>query len=307
MIRFAKRIALVGLIVLFLSLYISVVHAKEDKAVAVVSNIKGKAKISKHNSKKWKRLEIFMELHPGDKISVFQKSSVSIVFYHDTHTEVIKGFSKVSIAFDKCKSEAGSKKNITQKTPYKGIKTFQSIKVSSEKFAGISRGSEAMYLEYPLGLITTRTPAFKWRAFKGAEKYLLTIVNINGNPVADAVVKTNKTNFPQGTRPLSFGGAYFWSVKALKDNIIIAKGSEAFRVLNKPTWEKMRILEDETEKQLKNNPNDTSPYVVRIAFFMEYDLIDKAIATCALLQKKKPNDKSIKRWMEKLKEIKCKD
>lgn len=283
------------------------VFAEESQPVAIVTNVKGGATLFTAIHKKQQPLFLLSELVDGDKIFVKAKGEAKIVFYKDTHSEIINGPCSVRISKNSCIADKGQSGSVKVLSPYKGIQAIRSIRSSSEKFAGVGirtvKTLDKVCLIRPKGFVASINPTFEWKAFENADSYKVSVEDLDGKQVFSNFAHDSFLQYPKDSPSLQFGISYFWFVKVIKNDRVISIGSDTFRVIPKEKFDEMTSIREQAQKQLSKDPKDTSPYVVLLAFYMEHGLLDEALDTCSTILKMSPKDKNTLFWMGKLKEM----
>lgn len=287
---------------LFLLLQYTAVHAADSLKVATVGAIQGTAKRSVDRGKTWKPVEILTELSDGDQLQLENKSSVKVIFYKPPHRETLTGPCRIQIASNNCSLIQGSPDLVKTSSAYKGIQALKSIKSSSQNFAGVEIRNEpdVVNLLSPRGKIAGLKPRFQWKPVEKAQEYLLALEDLDGKTILTQTTSNTKIPYPDSSPPLEPGKSYFWNVRATKDKKIIARGSASFKLISGEVYENLKLLKEQTDIEIKENPNDPEPYVVLLTFYMENQLLDEAIDTCEQLLKMKPGDGNVRELMKRL-------
>jgi hypothetical protein len=271
--------------------------------VAVVASLKGDVKIVKGD--RHKALSLMAELNSGDRLAVGTAGEVRIVFYGDTHSEIVRGDCLVRIETKSCVMEKKGTGSIKEIPPYKGVRSINPIKSSSDRFGGftvrsghdIDFSSLVMTLRKPKAVISTFSPTFEWAPIEEAPEYFLEVEDAKGGKILDLVVTGTTAAWPVECPALASGSTYFWSVEARREGKILAKGSAAFRTISEKNLENLKAVSEETEKQIGEDPADPAPYVIRFSFSLEHGLIDDAFDACLKLSALVPEDRNVHRWL----------
>ncbi len=277
-------------------------YAVSASPVAVITNSKGEIEAKTANAPTWSSVGVLTDLSENQLVKLSKGSSVKIVFYNDNHPEILNGPCIARITTDKCILEKGDKNSLKASTPYKGIKTIRSIKLSGEDYAGVSTRNKPgnIKLLTPMEISADKAPIFEWQPVSGTEKYLISIENRDGE-----LIWRDHSGSPKiRSKPLEYGGVYFWDIKALKNDEIIAHGSGAFKIIQEKLYEEFNNLKQDTEKQNKANPGDPTPQILLMSFCLDNHLLDEAFEACRQIVKMKPQEKQVHYWMGRLYEIK---
>lgn len=280
--------------------------AKKSDPSAMITHTKGVVKRHVKGGNGWSTAGVLTELSCGDMILIKPGGMARIVFYRDTHSEILKGPCKVRIGSRCCVLKNGKKGRIRVLPSYRGIRAFKSIEASSAKFAGVEARNrpDIVFVLSPREFIAELKPAYEWEAVNGADGYIIRLENLQGRELWNVSSKSAKINYPKNQSPLDFNSSYFCDVRAVKENKVIARGSSAFKILPGDKVKKIRILKQQANKQLKENPDDPTPLVALLTIYMENRVLDGAFDTCSRLIKMRPDDKNIHYWMGRLYELK---
>lgn len=280
--------------------------AKKSDPSAMITHTKGVVKRHVKGGNGWSTAGVLTELSCGDMILIKSGGMARIVFYRDTHSEILKGPCKVRIGSRSCVLKNGKKGRIRVLPSYRGIRAFKSIEASSVKFAGVEarKRPDIVFVLSPREFIAELKPAYEWEAVNGADGYIIRLENLQGRELWNVSSKSARINYPENQSPLDFNSSYFCDVRAIKDHRVVARGSSAFKVLSGDKVKKIRILKQQADKQLKENPDDPTPLVALLTIYMENRILDEAFDTCSRLIKMRPDDKNIHYWMGRLYELK---
>lgn len=297
----SQVVCLITVLTVFLVPGQATVRAETRQAAALVTNTQGDVQIAPQGSRSWAPLKLLSEVAAGDTIQVSKKGQARLVFYHDTHSEILKEGCVVKVSPKSCILEKGKPGSITQIQPYKGVRAFQSIEASKEKFGGVVvRGGVSgneVHLERPVGTITSLRPLFQWEAIGGAEDYLVKLEDENWETIWEVPSRSNSLPYPESSQSLTPGATYFWKVGARQNQKVKAWSEDGtFATLSLETQERLRALKEQTDRQIRESPGDPAPYVVLLTFYMEHNLLEDALQACSTLSQMIPGDKSIHYW-----------
>ena len=294
------------IVLLFLLFQFTTVNADNSKKVATTGSVKGIVRKSVDNGKNWKPVEVLTEFSVGDQLLVKNKSKVKVIFYKPSHREVLTGPCKVKITSKKFVLKKGKPGCIKIFPRYRGIKALQSIKASCENFSGVEIRNDpsVVNLLYPWSKITKQKPCFKWMSTPQATEYYVKLEDLDGKIIWEESTIKTKLSYPKTASPLEFGKTYFWDIRAVKDKMVVARGSASFKLISKEVYENLEILKEQTDKEIKANPNDTTPYIVLLSFFMQNGLLDESYEYCSKLVNSGIKDKNIDMLMSRLRELK---
>ncbi|MHC9538938.1 MAG: tetratricopeptide repeat protein [Vulcanimicrobiota bacterium] len=269
--------------------------------------MEGAAEFVSNGTAKKSPLCLLTELSEGDTVIMKGKSNARIVFYADTHSVTLNGPCLVKILSGSCILQEGAPGSIISKEPYRGIKALNSIKASSDKFGGVTTRSSGITIISPKGKIATLKPLFQWANVAGVTQYAVTIIDDKRKVITTLQAGSNSVRYSDLEPELNFGSCYYWKVNARLSSGLVEEGNAAFIVIPRETWDTLKTLNEQAEEQLRETPNDKSPYSVLLAFYMENFLFDEALDTCRKLLSKDSDNRNVHYWMGRIYESKGMD
>jgi tetratricopeptide (TPR) repeat protein len=286
--------------VFFLALVFSVggpAPCKSGGDAAMITDAVGGGQFQKSGQKAWKAASMMQVLCGGDRVKTGKKSKMVLVFFKDNHREILQGEAQALVGEAGCRLEKGKKAALTKEaTPqasrYKVTAAVMPGRMSKMNVIFMkSFGNAPVSLELKSPSVTAASlPEFRWNTVKDADGYNFSLSADTGETVWQKELKTNGLIYPSSAPGLERGRSYFWEVRALKENKILARGSGSFRLVSEADLAEVEEAEKMFRDSTKAKPDDATPYVLLGNVYIQKALYDKAVRLFEKMSAMRPND-----------------
>jgi hypothetical protein len=293
-------------ITLLFSLFICclpVINAYSSDTAAVVTSITGQAKKQKKD-KSVVPLELLSEISSGDQIISYNGSKIRLIFKNDSHVEVILDAGIIKVFKNNSLVIKGNSSTLKVLPSEQDGKELLSIARYLDKVSGYEiKSFENRKLRSPVGNIANLSPSFIWKKDDEADSYIVKLEDKNRNVLFELDSMICNLSFPRENLPLVPGESYIWTVKSVRDNHVVTVDTAAFQLLSENKLKDLSMMEIKTADKTKTDPDDTTPLILKLSFFLENSMYGEAHKIMGILVDKRPYDKQLNIWYKKLEEL----
>ncbi len=240
-----------------------------QKAVGMISGMSGVVKIKATENATWQPALLLATITPGAQINVGEKASAVIVFFADGHRETLNAGALARIEAKTCKVEKGTRTLAPTAAKSANGKLLKDARMEVETFPGgvlMRPYTRGLVLLSPIGndMLIDR-PLFCWNTIPNATEYTIAIKDDHSKQLWQRTTMATSLPYPAGETPLQPGQQYFWTVRAMKTDVI---ASEATASCNLAPAEKAADVRKAAQGlATEDQPQDLTPYLMLASLY----------------------------------------
>jgi hypothetical protein len=269
---------------------------------AMVVDLKGEPAVYESGTKAGQEVLLMDFLAKDDKIDIKEGTTLVLNYFASGAREEIEGPGTITVGAESS-AKAGEARIQTAKVDYippavGGKGREEALHAGTVALRGFTDTSPELQPLEPTDTVVRSLPlTFKWRAVPGATGYRFALLDVKGEALDSAEVKSPE--YASDVTKLNAGSEYSWSVEALEEEEVIAEGGGKFLMMDAET----RIQVGLTEQYIrKNYPDESTEGLIALAMlYKKYQLNDEAKNILTNLSRQHPRNANIVRHINELK------